>query len=394
MASTFDRIYAGRPKQGAVLNSTTDQDAAANRAAQAAAAMSPETQAAAPQPLSSQATKNAWNYVGAQMEAAQPRVQSQPTETQQPLSYADMFVRMNPYRQPTQEQLEQERKRYRRNAVFAAISDGLSALSNLYYTTKGAPNAYTGGSTLTGKMYERQKELQKERQANQEKWLNGYLRALEMDRTKDAAERNWQLQLKQLARQEAADKRAEEKNNLDMQLLQGKISEQEWKTRTAEVNARYADDLAKEKYNSQKALTSQRNASAAAAYARANGGSGGSGARNVQPYNVGGERFYLPSTFWNNNGQISSLYNRLPENVRDEAEGNYSPTGRRIKGKKLTNQQKAQVIMDNATPEIKNILREYSKDFGYPVQQQPGASAPWVGVQQNNNSNAPWVTNQ
>lgn len=129
----------------------------------------------------------------------QPKPQSQPAQQQPQMSYADMFVQLNPYRQPTPEDLEAERKRYRRNAVFAAISDGLSALSNLYFTTKGAPNAYTGGSTLTGKMYERQKQLMQERQANQEKWLNGYLRAMEMDRNTANQERNWQHQLQREA---------------------------------------------------------------------------------------------------------------------------------------------------------------------------------------------------
>ncbi|MBQ9884414.1 MAG: hypothetical protein IJM43_08190 [Bacteroidaceae bacterium] len=149
------------------------------------------------------------DLTGAQTQPAQ----KQQDTTPQPLSYADMFVRMNPYRPQTAEEKEAERKRNRRNAVFAAIGDGISALSNLYFTTKGAPNAYTGGSTLTGKMYERQEQLRKERQALDQQYLNAYMNALRMDRQEAQQERNWKMQLENLAynrkRQEEADARYE-----------------------------------------------------------------------------------------------------------------------------------------------------------------------------------------
>lgn len=135
------------------------------------------------------------DLTGAQTQPAQ----KQQDTTPQPLSYADMFVRMNPYRPQTAEEKEAERKRNRRNAVFAAIGDGISALSNLYFTTKGAPNAYTGGSTLTGKMYERQEQLRKERQALDQQYLNAYMNALRMDRQEAQQERNWKMQLENLA---------------------------------------------------------------------------------------------------------------------------------------------------------------------------------------------------
>ena len=149
------------------------------------------------------------DLTGAQTQPAQ----KQQDTTPQPLSYADMFVRMNPYRPQTAEEKEAERKRNRRNAVFAAIGDGISALFNLYFTTKGAPNAYTGGSTLTGKMYERQEQLRKERQALDQQYLNAYMNALRMDRQEAQQERNWKMQLENLAynrkRQEEADARYE-----------------------------------------------------------------------------------------------------------------------------------------------------------------------------------------
>ena len=47
------------------------------------------------------------------------------------LSYSEMFQLMSPYKPPTPEELEKERKRQKRESIFAAIGDGISAISNL-----------------------------------------------------------------------------------------------------------------------------------------------------------------------------------------------------------------------------------------------------------------------
>ena len=46
----------------------------------------------------------------------------------------------------TEEQKKAEEKKHRRNKIFAAIGDGVSALSNLFFTTQYAPNMYNKGS--------------------------------------------------------------------------------------------------------------------------------------------------------------------------------------------------------------------------------------------------------
>ena len=201
------------------------------------------------------------DLTGAQTQPAQ----KQQDTTPQPLSYADMFVCMNPYRPQTAEEKEAERKRNRRNAVFAAIGDGISALSNLYFTTKGAPNAYTGGSTLTGKMYERQEQLRKERQALDQQYLNAYMNALRMDRQEAQQERNWKMQLENLAynrkRQEEADARAAE-------LHPYQVRYNEARAKAQEANAAAAEEYQASRIAAQNALVGQRNASAAASAAR------------------------------------------------------------------------------------------------------------------------------
>lgn len=74
-----------------------------------------------------------------------------PKQPQQPkrLSYEEMFRQLYPYKPPTHEELEKERKKQRREQIFAAIGDGISALSNLYFTTQYAPNMYSGRNTAS-----------------------------------------------------------------------------------------------------------------------------------------------------------------------------------------------------------------------------------------------------
>lgn len=95
-------------------------------------------------------------------------------------TYQDMYEKMNP--RPSEAEDEAERKRQRRNAVFAAIGDGLSALSNLYFAGKGAPSSYDPRLSLSAKLQERYDKLNAERRAHDKEWRAGYARAQAMDR--------------------------------------------------------------------------------------------------------------------------------------------------------------------------------------------------------------------
>lgn len=97
------------------------------------------------------------------------------------LSYVEMYQRMSPYRPPTDEELEKERKKQKRNAIFAAIGDGISALSNLFFTTQYAPNAYDPSKGMSAITKTRFDKLKKEREDNQREYMNGFLRAMQMD---------------------------------------------------------------------------------------------------------------------------------------------------------------------------------------------------------------------
>lgn len=63
-------------------------------------------------------------------------------------SYAQFIDALNAYGK-AMEPDEETKKRRKRDALFSSITDGLSALANLYYTTKGAPNAFSPKGSLS-----------------------------------------------------------------------------------------------------------------------------------------------------------------------------------------------------------------------------------------------------
>lgn len=208
----------------------------------------------------------------------------------QQVSYEEMFRLLNPYKPPTQEELEKERKKQRREQIFAAIGDGISALSNLFFTTQYAPNMYRPAETQSEKTRKRWDKLAAERNANMTAYINGLMRARQADDAYNDNERAWQRQLgldkiKQ-ERDKAADARAEAKENRDQemhdlnkQLRNNQITQAEYEAKKAEVEARYAPQLEQSKINRNKAAAGASNASASASRARAryydNGGSSG-----------------------------------------------------------------------------------------------------------------------
>ena len=109
-----------------------------------------------------------------------PTTATQP-EAKKRMTYSEMWERLNDYTPETPEQKEAERKRQRRKAIFAAIGDGVSALANLYYTSKGALNAYDGKNTMSGKLKEQWEKDRKERKAKDKEYLTGYMQALKWD---------------------------------------------------------------------------------------------------------------------------------------------------------------------------------------------------------------------
>lgn len=198
---------------------------------------------------------------------AQPPEAAQPAKApERKMSYVEMFRQMSPYKPPTAEELENARKKEKRDKVFAAIGDGIAALSNLYFTTKGAPNAFDPRNSLSAKARERWDKLNKEREENARYYMQEAMKAQALDDDRDDKDRSYMSKLQNDYRNYllklSANNRAAELHDLDKQLRQGKINEQTYKAKKAEVEAKYAEDNQKSVIAKNKAAAKASNASA------------------------------------------------------------------------------------------------------------------------------------
>lgn len=97
------------------------------------------------------------------------------------LSYADMYKMLNPEQEETAEQKERREKKERTKARIAAIGDGLRALSNIYFATKGAKVVHNPESDMIKVVNKRKEYMDAQRERNQAAWLAGYQRAMALD---------------------------------------------------------------------------------------------------------------------------------------------------------------------------------------------------------------------
>lgn len=97
------------------------------------------------------------------------------------LSYADMYKILNPEMNETAEQKANREKKERTKARIAALGDGLRALSNIYFSTKGARVVHNPESDMTKAVNKRKEYMDAQREKNRAAWLTGYQRAMALD---------------------------------------------------------------------------------------------------------------------------------------------------------------------------------------------------------------------
>ena len=97
------------------------------------------------------------------------------------LSYADMYKMLNPEMNETAEQKANREKKERTKARIAALGDGLRALSNIYFSTKGARVVHNPESDMTKVVNKRKEYMDAQREKNRAAWLAGYQRAMALD---------------------------------------------------------------------------------------------------------------------------------------------------------------------------------------------------------------------
>lgn len=183
----------------------------------------------------------------------------------------------NKLKPETEEERKKRERKERSKQIIAAVGDGLMALSNLYFTTKGAPNMYNHETMSQQKpLQDKLDKLKKEREANADKYLQYSLKIgdLNNDRAKTLREMEEQQERMRLAREKA--QREQEAHGWLAALQPDKLREQAGKATKAEQEgitateeAKNAPELYKAKVETEKSRKKSLDASATSSYASA-----------------------------------------------------------------------------------------------------------------------------
>lgn len=150
-------------------------------------------------------------------------------------TYRDIFAKLAP--QTSDEEKRKQMRRERRKAIVSALGDGLSALSNLYFTTKGAPDqGLKPGMTDAAK--KRMDDLRAQWQKEKDKYQDLMLKGLEMDREQGNWLKSYELQKNADKRAAAEEERKQKTFEQELPLLEKKVqaAEEELKKLIRENN--------------------------------------------------------------------------------------------------------------------------------------------------------------
>lgn len=186
-------------------------------------------------------------------------------------------------RPETVEERKKRERTERSKRIIAAVSDGISALSNLYFTSQYAPDMYNHEKGMTKAVGARLEQQKAEREKKRDQYMNFSLKLgdLQNQRAATLRELEAQLEARKIAREKA--KRDAEKHNWEKSLQPEKEREQKrkadlagYKADTAKREADWANEyygnraaLEGEKINTEKSKQGASKASAANSYASA-----------------------------------------------------------------------------------------------------------------------------
>lgn len=228
-------------------------------------------------------------------------------------------------RQETPEEKAKRERQEKSRRIIAATVDGASALANLFFTTRYAPNANNPRSSQLGKVNERIEALKAERQADADRYNSIMLRLGDAQnaRAKTLRDLKVQQEAQKLAR-EKAERDAEQHGWLallqpDKQREQkGKADRAESEAVSAQAEAENAPAMQQAKLQTEKARKGSYEASAAASRASATNSYASASAHNrsnVSEYKGLGK-----------NGTYESFRDRQAAIDFERREGTYDPS--------------------------------------------------------------------
>ncbi len=203
----------------------------------------------------------------------------EPIEQPKQLSYADMYKMLNPEREETAEQRANREKKERTKARIAALGDGLRALSNIYFSTKGAKVVHNPESDMTKVVNKRKEYMDAQRERNRAAWLAGYQRAMALD---EEARKNDLTLAEQIRYHDMMNDNNKAKNDLGQQRIDINrmriTNQQEYNQARLELDRLRREDkiTQQEQELAIKRLNAQASQLRASKYGGGHGGRGGS----------------------------------------------------------------------------------------------------------------------
>lgn len=147
-------------------------------------------------------------------EEPKPEAKQEPEKKQ--LTYAEMYKMLNPADSESPEQRAQREKNEKRKARIAAFGDGLRALADIYFASKGAKVVHNPESDMTAAINKRKAYMDAQREKNRAAWQAGYQRALALD---EEARKNNLTLAEQMRYHDIIAKNNDSKNDLSQQRI-------------------------------------------------------------------------------------------------------------------------------------------------------------------------------
>lgn len=220
------------------------------------------------------------------------------------LSYADMYKMLNPEREETAEQKANREKKERTKARIAALGDGLRALSNIYFSTKGAKVVHNPESDISKVVNKRKEYMDAQRERNRAAWLTGYQRAMALD---EEARKNDLTLAEQIRYHDMMNDNNKAKNDLGQQ----RIAQQD-EYNKGKLNNQKSANEENARHHKEQESTNKKNADANMIRARNVGKSKGGGSKG------GGSRG--GSTKEDTDESFIGLKNKYPKEVAEASE--------------------------------------------------------------------------
>ena len=191
------------------------------------------------------------------------------------------------HKMPSEEDLKKLEKKERREKIIAAVGDGISALANLIFTTKGAKSSFDPNNGLLPATNKRWKDLADDRLARSKQYMDGLynamrddishkekrdaiMRQMEQQRSENALKQEQlKLQQRQMRINEAKNERENALAALEQQYKLGQIAKTEYEAEAKKVEAQYAGKMQQAKLATELARKKALDAAATNSYASA-----------------------------------------------------------------------------------------------------------------------------